>query len=108
MSDIAWNLKALSDDAKAWSCVSDHLNTASQLAEDATVTQGDFMAFLPSSASAQAAVTSAVDRLKAMALDGSKRTGEGADVLLEVRDAYRDNEAAARETYDGLWEPEEN
>ncbi len=106
MADISWNLQALTNDAAAWGCVADRLAEAHDLMADATVSHRDFMAFLPSSGAASQATAAAVDVLRAFAANGEVRTRQGARVLIEVRDAYRDNEENARATLGGLWEPD--
>lgn len=106
MTDISWNLQALANDASAWKCVADRLGEAHELMADAAVSYRDFMAFLPSSGAASSATAAAVDALREFAAGGEVATRHGADVLIEVRDAYRDNEENARATLSGLWEPD--
>ena len=106
MNDIEWNLEALHDDAEAWTCVSRSLDTVDELLNRARLTQGDFMTFLPSSARAASGVSSAVAAIQSFASQGSDRALEGSHVLLEVAEAYRANEDAARRELEGLWEPE--
>lgn len=108
MTSISWNLDALTRDAQAWTCVADKLATANRLMEAATVTSGDFMAFLDGDSAAAQAVADAVQELQAFVRFGEFRTREGADVLLRVRDAYRDNEEWARLQFAGLWVPDED
>ncbi|MFV0633581.1 hypothetical protein [Demequina sp.] len=107
MTDIAWNLEALRDDARAWRCVSSSLAQAASLLEAVNLTNKDFMSFLSSSARAQTEVTRAVTALQDFATDGGVKTKQGSDVLLEVAEAYRANEDEARRALDGMWEPED-
>lgn len=106
MTDISWNLEALTRDAQAWTCVADKLATVNGLMEEATVDSRDFMAFLKNSGEAATAVADAVRELRAFASFGEFRCREGAGVLIEVRDAYRDHEEQARATFAGMWEPD--
>lgn len=106
MGDIAWNLEALHEDAAAWRCVSQRLGAAEGLLSQVRLSQGDFMSFLPSSASAAAEVATAVSALEQFASRGEERTLQGSKVLLEVAEAYRLNEEEARKALDGMWEPE--
>lgn len=106
MTGISWNLAALSKDAQAWTCVSDRLEKAAELLNEATLTQGDFMSFLDNSAPAHTAMTTAVSTIQALAKGGAERTAQGAQVLREVRDAYQADEEKARQIYDGLWLPD--
>ena len=108
MTDITWNLRALTNDATAWSCVATHLSEANGLLDQASPSQGDFMSFLGHSGAARTATAQAVDRLQALLADGSTRVQLGSDVMLEVRDAYQANEDQARATYDGMWEPDDD
>lgn len=108
MTEITWNLRALTDDATAWSCVANHLVQANALLGQASPSQGDFMSFLGHSGAASTATAQAVGRLQAFLADGSTRVRLGSAVLLEVRDAYQANEDEARATYDGMWEPDDD
>lgn len=102
-SVIFVNLDALSHDAKAWSCVSSELRGIATATSDVDAPSSVFRC-VDSARQVADEYARILANFGSALTKGATQTTLGSGVLAEIAADYREDEIAAAEEYDKLWE----